>query len=59
MNELISKIDKIIKSESWNYLESKERLFVKTVSDKLNQNMFLNSEESTTIDVILRKYQIH
>lgn len=53
----ISSIESLLKSESWNYLESKERFFVKTIYDKLSQHIQLHQDEINTTNMILKKYK--
>lgn len=59
-NEIIEKIDQLKNPDIQNYLESKERLFLKTVSNRISDfqsNIELNESEKIELDQMLRKYK--
>ncbi len=59
-NEIIEKIDQLKKPDIQNYLESKERLFLKTISNRISDfqsNIELNESEKIELDQMLRKYK--
>ncbi len=59
-NEIIEKIDQLKNPDIQNYLESKERLFLKTISNRISDfqsNIELNESEKSELDQMLRKYK--
>ncbi len=59
-NEIIEKIDQLKNPDIQNYLESKERLFLKTISNRISDfqsNIELNESEKIELDQMLRKYK--
>ncbi len=59
-NEIIEKIDQLKNADIQNYLESKERLFLKTISNRISDfqsNIELNESEKIELDQMLRKYK--
>ncbi len=59
-NEIIEKIDQLKNADIQNYLESKERLFLKTISNRISNfqsNIELNESEKSELDQMLRKYK--
>ena len=51
------KIQLLLNSQSRNYLESKERLFLHTTLEKVSNNIHLSYNESQKLNEIFLKYK--
>ncbi len=56
--EILDLIDRLQKSEAVNYLESRERLFLSNISEKIRTRIdfTVNDTQAQNLNVIFKKY---